>query len=171
MAAVGANDPSTEELLLTAQYIEQLLNSELQWISNRISWLFVSQAFCLAAHAVLVTAQAIPKPLDFDILLWAMPIFGIASCAFVYIAVLAARKVAYRLSNERAALAYRINRRIGCKIPQIGASPELREEDLRWTRRAGAAPHHFLPAVLAIIWILLLGARIAPDLIHWVLFL
>lgn len=162
MPASGEHEVSTENLIAAAQYIEQLLNSELQWISNRISWLFVSQAFCLAAHAVLVTAQLIQEPVDFRILLWAMPVFGIASCVLVQFSVLAARKVAYRLADERAALAYRINRRVGTKIPQIGASPQLREADLRWTRRIGAAPHHILPFALTVIWTLLLMARIAP---------
>lgn len=169
MPATGENEVSTEDLIATAQYIEQVLNSELQWISNRISWLFVSQAFCLAAHAVLVTAQTIQEQIDFRILLWAMPVFGIASCVLVQMSVLAARKVAYRLADERAALAYRINRRVGTKIPQIGASAHLREAGLRWTRRVGAAPHHILPLALTVIWTLLLLARIAPQLLQQLL--
>jgi hypothetical protein len=151
-----------DRLLMAAQYVEQLLNSELQWLSNRISWLFVSQAFCLAAHAVVVTAQSIPLPLDYKVMVWAMPLFGILSCIFVYGSVLAARAVAYRLADERATLTMRINRLMGTSIPRIGARREAREEALRWTRLAGAAPHHILPLALLLIWLALFVARFLP---------
>ena len=150
-------------LLTAAQYVEQLLASELQWLSNRVSWLFISQAFCLAAHAVLVTAQAMPLQLDFVILKWAMPVFGILSCAFVYASVLAARAVAYRLADERASLTARINRAMNLHIPKVGAGQHLREARLSWTRRAGGAPHHVLPIALAAIWIGLLAARLLEN--------
>jgi hypothetical protein len=143
--------------------VEQLLNSELQWICNRISWLFVSQAFCLGAHAVLVTAQNVWLPVDFRILTWAMPVFGILTCGFVYVSKLAARKVFYLLADQRASLTVRINALVGTAIPRIGASRPLRDEGIWWTRRAGALSHHALPFVLAVIWTALLVARFYPS--------
>jgi hypothetical protein len=163
MARTDNTTENTElsETIAAAQYVEQLLNSELQWLSNRISWLFVSQAFCLAAHAVVVTAQGVMLPLDFAILKWAMPIFGLISCTLVYCSVLAARKVAYKLADQRASLTARINRAMQLSIPRVGSSEEYRDHDLRWTRRAGGLPHHVLPLTLAVIWLLLLLARFA----------
>lgn len=148
------------DLLAAAQYVEQLLSSEHQWLSNRISWLFISQAFCLAAHAVLVTAQAIPLKCDFVILKWAMPVFGVLSCAFVYASVLAARAVAYSLADQRAELTLQINREMNIDIPQVGASKHLRKQNIAWTKRAGGAPHHALPLALAAIWMGLFVVRV-----------
>lgn len=156
---VSANE-DLGNLFAAAQYVEQLLASELQWLSNRVSWLFISQAFCLAAHAVLVTAQAVPLRLDFIVLKWAMPVFGILSCIFVYGSVFAARAVAYRLADERAVLTVKINEAMSLNIPKIGAAHHMREIGLAWTRRAGGAPHHVLPLVLAAIWVVLLVVRL-----------
>ena len=36
---------SLAEAIGVAQYVEQLLGAENQWINNRLSWLFISQSF------------------------------------------------------------------------------------------------------------------------------
>jgi hypothetical protein len=38
---------SLAEAIGTANYVPQLLGAEYQWISNRLSWLLISQSFCI----------------------------------------------------------------------------------------------------------------------------
>ena len=45
-----------KDALALAEYIEQLLMTEQQWILNRLSWLFTSQSFLITAFVVLLSS-------------------------------------------------------------------------------------------------------------------
>jgi len=50
------------EAIAAAAYVEQLLAAEQQWITNRLSWLFISQSFCLTAFVILATSTGTRFP-------------------------------------------------------------------------------------------------------------
>ncbi len=144
------------EAISTANYVEQLLGAEHQWITNRLSWLFVSQSFCITAYTILVTSTGARFVGDNSIatLKLGLPILGIICCVMVGLAVCAAASVSRGLANERARLALYINQHSPASIPLVGADRALRERS--WTYWCGALPHWFLPWVLGAFWLALL---------------
>jgi hypothetical protein len=52
------------EAIATAAYVEQVLNAEHQRITNRLSWLFVSQSFCITASTILAISTGVPIVAD-----------------------------------------------------------------------------------------------------------
>ena len=47
---------SLAEAITAAMYVEQILAAENMLIVNRLSWLFLSQSFCISAFVVLETS-------------------------------------------------------------------------------------------------------------------
>ncbi len=47
---------SLTEAVSVANFIESLIVTEYQWINNRVSWLFISQSFCVTAFTILSTS-------------------------------------------------------------------------------------------------------------------
>ena len=139
-----------------ANYLEHLLNIEYQWINNRLSWLFISQSFCIMAYTILATSTAIRFPglYTISILELGLPIFGIACCVLVGFAVFAARCVVCSLANERARLVRYINENSPATIPLVGAEGDLREK--LWISWSGELPHVVLPWLLGVLWLLLI---------------
>ena len=144
------------EAIGAANYIEQLLGAEYQWINNRLSWLFISQSFCITAYTILTTSTGVRFVGDdtIAILKVALPVFGIICCASVGIAIFAAVQVAYNLGNERGRLVRYINENSPARIPLPGLAGDLIEK--RWIYWAGELPHWILPSVLGALWLLLL---------------
>lgn len=142
------------ELIQALSFIEQLIAAEHQWIANRLSWLFVSQSFCIMAFTILVTSTGVRFSGDWDhtVLRIGLPSFGIACCLSVAVSVIAAARVAQRLSAERARLTRHVNQELGIRIPLIGPDPEYREPGIGWTFWAGAVPRLLLPWLLAALW-------------------
>ena len=155
-ASTSAGKPSdfggVSEALMAASYVEQLLAAEQQWITNRLSWLFASQSFCLIAFIIIATSTAVrfPSLPLIDLLRFGLPPFGFVCCAAVGLSVRAASATSTELANERARLTQFVNSRTPATISLIGARPELRDQ--RWTLWAGKLPEH-LPWVLALVWI------------------
>jgi hypothetical protein len=44
------------DAIQTASHLDTLRHAEYQWIQSRISWLFISQSFCITAYTVLSIA-------------------------------------------------------------------------------------------------------------------
>ena len=154
------NKPTTfnslGEAISAASYVEQLFGAELQWIHNRLSWLFISQSFCLTAYAILSTSTGtrFAGRHTLPILALALPVFGTICCVVVGVAVFAATRVARRLANERRRLVRYINENSPATIPLGGAAGEARHDD--WTYWCGELPHRVLPWILGILWVLLI---------------
>jgi hypothetical protein len=146
---------SLSEAIDTANYVHQLLSAEHQWINNRVSWLFISQSFCITAYAILSTTTAVRfvRGNAITVLEKGLPVFGVICCAVVGVAVFAATRVARSLASERCRLVHYINENSPATIPLVGAEGDLREE--KWTYWAGELPHWVLPWVLGILWFLL----------------
>jgi hypothetical protein len=145
---------SLAEAIGAASYVEQLLNAESQWINNRLSWLFISQSFCITAYTILSTSTAdrfagggAIQALEFG-----LPLFGMICSVMVGVAVIAATRVAGSLVRERRRLVRYINENSHATIPLVGAEGDLRKA--RWINWAGGLPHRALPWVLALFWLL-----------------
>jgi hypothetical protein len=146
---------SLAEAIGTANYVQQLLSAEYQWINNRLSWLFISQSFCITAYAILSTSTGERFGHKIiAILNLGLPAFGIICCVLVGVAVLAATQVAHSLGNERARLVRYINENSPTRIPLPGVAGGLIE--MRWTYWVGELPHWVLPWVLGALWLLLM---------------
>ena len=147
---------SLAEAIDAANYVQHLLNAEYQWINNRLSWLFISQSFCIMAYTILATSTAIrfPGPYTISILKLGLPVFGIICCALVGVAIFAATRVARSLANERARLVRYINENSPATIPLVGAEGDLREK--LWISCSGELPHLVLPWVLGVLWVFLI---------------
>ena len=147
---------SLAEAITAAMYVEQILAAENMLIVNRLSWLFLSQSFCISAFVVLETSVGSQPVMTarLQALRLAVPILGIICCTFVGLATWAGSFESQRLSNERARLVQYINERSPTKIPNLGAQARLR--DYRWTQYGGSLPNRLLPLVLAAFWIVTL---------------
>jgi hypothetical protein len=136
-------------------YIQSLLSAEFQWIGNRMSWLFISQSFCLSVYTILVTSTGIRFDRNIIIILnYGLPAFGILCCSLVGFAAVAASRVARSLSEERARIVKYINENSPATIPLSGFSGDL--ADKNWTFWGGELPHLLLPWSLVILWFLLM---------------
>jgi hypothetical protein len=149
---------SLPEAIGAATYVEQMLFAEYQWINNRLSWLFISQSFCISAYTILSTsaAERFADRNTIAILQKGLPIFGMVCCVVVFLAVSAAKKVAGSLKKERARLVHYINENSPAVIPLTGAEGDLK--DAKWTYWCGELPHWVLPWVLGILWFALMSA-------------
>ena len=158
------NDPLTHpaefsslaEAITAAMYVEQILAAENMLIVNRLSWLFLSQSFCISAFVVLETSLGSQQSISprLQALRLAVPILGIICCTLVGLATWAGSFESQRLANERARLVQYINDRSPTTIPNLGAQARLR--DYRWTQYGGSLPNRLLPLVLAAFWIVTL---------------
>ena len=146
---------SLAEAIGTANYVQQLLGAEYQWINNRLSWLFISQSFCITAYAILSSSTGARfGRKTIGILELGLPAFGIICCVLVGVAVFAATQVAHSLANERARLVRYINENSPATIPLSGVAGDLIKK--RWTSWGGELPHWVLPWVLGALWLLLM---------------
>ena len=120
---------SLAEAITAAMYVEQILAAENMLIVNRLSWLFLSQSFCISAFVVLETSLGTQHDVTprLQTLRLAVPILGIVCCTLVGLATWAGSFESQRLSNERARLVQYINDRSPTKIPNLGAQARLRE--------------------------------------------
>ena len=143
-----------KDALSLAEYIEQLLMTEQQWILNRLSWLFTSQSFLITAFVVLLgSGNHSPSA---HLLRIALPLLGLFCCITVAIAIRAAERVRKPLENRRTFLSMQINNIVRSPklVPVLGSSKALRDNP--WTLRHGSLPHIVLPWAFAVLWLLLL---------------
>lgn len=147
---------NVSEAIDAANYVQQLLGAEYQWINNRVSWLFISQSFCITAYTILATSTGVrfTGRNTISILEVGLPVFGIISCAAVGVAVFAATRVARSLAKERGRLTRYINENSPITIPLVGAESGLRKGSC--TYWSGELPHWILPWVLAVLWLLII---------------
>lgn len=142
------------DAIQTASYLDTLRHAEYQWIQSRLSWLFISQSFCITAYTVLsiATTERLLQSRSISSLRLGLPIFGIISCVLVGIAVLAAARLARRLATQRHSTLQYINENTPVIFPTAGhgADPAVRGG----TYWAGELPHRVLPWILAAFWIL-----------------
>ena len=146
---------SLADAISVASYVEQILAAENTLIVNRLSWLFLSQSFCISAFVLIeiAFAQQWESP-NLRGLRVAVPVLGIICCAVVGMATWAGTFESTRIANQRARLVQYINEHSPAQIPNLGGKSETR--DHIWTQHAGSLPNRLLPAVLAAFWIIML---------------
>ena len=147
---------SLAEAIGAANYVQQLLAAEYQWISNRLSWLFISQSFCISAYMILQTSTGVrfAGTYDISILEKGLPLFGIICSVMVGCAVFAAQRVVRSLTMERSRIVHYINENSPATIPLAGAEGDLRKK--HWTHWVGELPHIILPWILGLLWFALI---------------
>ncbi|MES2356479.1 MAG: hypothetical protein V4568_19170 [Pseudomonadota bacterium] len=148
---------NVSEAVFAESYVEQILSSEHNWISSRLSWLFISQSFCITAYTILVTSSIACRESmhQAKILTIAIPVMGIIFSVFVGLSVQAGALVAKRIANARAQITQYVNTHADTTIPLIGGNPIFRQSNIRSTAWLGALPH-WLPWILVTFWLLLL---------------
>jgi hypothetical protein len=145
---------SLHDAFRAASYLDTLRHAEHQWVQSRLSWLFISQSFCITSY-VVVSIAATERDLNprwLLVLKLGLPAFGVASCALVGAAAWAAARVARRLAVERRSAVRHINENSPLNIPEDG--PDGVPLIGAWTYWAGEMPHRVLPWVLAAFWLL-----------------
>lgn len=142
------------DAIQSASYLDTLRHAEYQWIQTRLSWLFISQSFCISAFIVLSTAliQGSMASRTISILKLGIPVFGVISCVLVGMAAMAAARVARRLAVERRSALRYISENTPLNMP--GAGGECDPSVSGWTYWVGELPHRVLPWILAAIWVL-----------------
>jgi hypothetical protein len=145
-----------EHALATAAYIEQMINTEIQWIGNRMNWFLVAESMLVAGYIGLFGfGPQLRAEKIFSKLTNGVPIVGIICALLIGLAVRAAAHEANKLSDERVNLSEYINSQAHTKIPKIGYT----RRDEPWTRICGALPHWLLPLIFVGIWSLLWAYR------------
>jgi hypothetical protein len=144
------------EAVAAANYVQQLLAAEYQWINNRVSWLFISQSFCISAYVVLQTStgQRFAESMDITVLERGLPAFGMICSVMVGCAIFAAQRVVNSLTMERQRIVHHINENSPVNIPLAGAEGDLRNQ--RWIPLVGGMPHRILPWILGFFWLALI---------------
>ncbi len=139
-----------------ANYVQQLLVAEYQWINNRLSWLLISQTFCIMAYTILSTSTdtRFVESNTIAVLRIGLPAFGIVCCVTVGVAILAAMRVVRSLANERGRLVRHVNENSPATIPLVGSEADLQEAN--WIYWCGDLPHWVLPWVLGVLWLALM---------------
>ena len=96
---------SLTDAISVASYVEQILAAENTLIVNRLSWLFLSQSFCISAFVLIeiAFAQQWASP-NLRALRVAVPVLGIICCAVVGLATWAGTFESTRLADQRARL-------------------------------------------------------------------
>jgi hypothetical protein len=139
------------QLLTQLTRIGFAIDKELTLISERMSWLVISESFIFSAFTVAVANQE--RVVILGLLAWIMPLVGFLQALFVYPALLAAARTAKRLKQERG--------QFELKLP----------EDLRLNLRASAreqvlgdVPTYVIPVMLGLVWTAII---IALALVQW----
>lgn len=127
------------------------IKMEFDLIGHRMNWLMTSQAFLFGAFGVAVTSTSSRNHLLTEWLLFLIPIVGGLTALVVGVAISAAHRVVKRLKPDRQKLEATAHL-LGYE--QLGVGVESLDHV------AGNLPAHFLPWLLLIVWILLLGVAI-----------
>jgi hypothetical protein len=147
--------PSEESLHRRLIRADAQIKTEFDLIGHRVSWLLVSNSFLFAALVVGLgnSSADVTNRRIVGVLLWALPLIGLASSTLVALAVLAAHDVIKDLKVERGKLeeeAYQLYRyeRLGVQVKS-------------WPHLVGNWPPILMPPLLMVIWAISLYLRLS----------
>lgn len=129
----------TAHLLTQLVRLGAAIDKELTLMSERMTWLNLSESFIFSAFTVAVVNR--DKALALEILACLMPIVGFLMALLVYPALLAAHSMATRLKETR----HHLELMIPVKL-QINLHASSREQF--W----GSIPAFVIPVMLMIVW-------------------
>jgi hypothetical protein len=134
------------DALQAASYLDTLRHAEHQWIQRRLSWLLISQSFCITSYVVVSigAAERALEPRRVLILRMRLPRFGVTSCVTSRALAAPRRRAAQRRALHR--------RERPLNIPEDGANGAPRVG--AWICWAGELPHRVLPWILAAVRLL-----------------
>ena len=129
----------TAHLLTQLVRLGAAIDKELTLMSERMTWLNLSESFIFSAFTVAVANR--DKALALELLACLMPVVGFLMALLVYPALLAAHSMAKRLKETRHELELLI--------------PVKLQIDLRASRREhfwGSVPAFVIPVMLMMVW-------------------
>lgn len=129
----------TSHLLAQLTRLGVAIDKELTLITERMSWLVISESFIFSAFTVAVANQE--KTMVLSIFAWLMPLVGFLLAFFVYPALLAAHSTAKRLKEERQQFELRLPEDL-----RVNLLASKREHCL------GTVPAFMIPAMLLLVW-------------------
>ena len=156
----------------TLERVEAMVSLESSLIGSRMTWFAISQSFLFGSYATIATdpsrlerlarvaaaTQPVAGSVTMRLLLFSLPIVGIAFAVSAFLSVVAAARVLEALDLTRGNLIERFNRaleRCGYdRVPVLG-SPRQRDAyspGLGRTIHLGRAPQWVLPWVMIIVW-------------------
>ncbi len=137
--SIGQTTEETALLLTQLTRIGVAIDKELTLMSERMSWLVVSESFIFSAFTVAVANRE--KGMVLVTLGCLMPLVGFLLAILVYPALLAAHRSARRLKEER----HRFESRLPEALQVMLLAPK-REHFL------GSVPAFVIPVMLIVVW-------------------
>ena len=138
----------TSHLLVQLQRLDGAIDKEFTLVSERMTWLVVSESFIFSAFAATVANYKPDHKMATALLflLWALPFVGFLLAVLVYPAILAAHSAAFKLKNLRDTVDDRIP--IDLKVAKISSKTN---EHL-----IGNIPPYAIPPIFIIVWLVLI---------------
>ncbi len=157
----------SKEIQFILNRIDTFIKTQYELISQRMTWLVMSQSFLFIAYANLMnksnghnfplTFYALPKiPDEIPCLLtWIIPVIGILMASLVIISIRAAHHVIVRLKTMR--IAYEEKHQSDCMVLSNKDYKPISVSLLDWEHCDGNMPAICLPYILLLAWCLVLG--------------
>lgn len=152
----------TEFILALSQHHEARVAFESGWISQRMTWLVISQSFLFSAFAVSTSTQNVLHV----VLRWLIVVIALIQVINAHASIRAAKKINRRLAPLRGTLDAAI-KGLGCEIPallQWTILGETRFGAIKDTFPEGGRASRFIPITLIAAWAILLAALVATAI-------
>jgi hypothetical protein len=139
------NDPNNQTAEETAHLLTQLtrigsaIDKELTLISERMTWLVVSESFMFSAYTMAVANH--DKAIVLNTLVYVMPLVGLLLALLVYPGLLAAHFTAKWLKQERHQFELRLPEGLQVKLLAPKQAHVL-----------GSVPAFVIPVMLILVW-------------------
>jgi len=140
----------TSHLLAQLQRIDGAIDKEFTLISERMTWLVVSESFIFSAFAVTVINYKSDHKMATILLLlvWILPIVGFLLALLVYPAIIAAHSATFKLKNLRDGLDGRIP--VDLKVEKISSKSGQ--------HIIGNIPPYAIPPIFILVWLMFIVA-------------
>lgn len=165
IAAVKAGaEPTVADWVLLASFNDSLLEKEFKLQNDRVSWMMTSQSILFAAFCLILLARKdLPESVatTATILLYAIPGLSLAIVVAALLGVGAAQAVIWHLERERSFYQGVLAKLYHQPLTDVGCR---REGGLKVTRKLGFIPMFTVIAILALIWVVILGSRVVVSI-------
>jgi uncharacterized integral membrane protein len=138
---------STQHVLAQLARIDDAISKEFSLVSERMTWLVISESFIFAAFTSAV-ANYRPEhkmALSLLFLVWILPLVGFLFALLVYPAILAAHVAAFKLKTLREELEVKLPQELQITL----ISSKNKEHFL------GNIPPYAIPPIIILMWVVL----------------
>lgn len=139
----GQTADAISQVLTQLTRVGFAIDKELTLISERMSWLVISESFIFSAYTVAMANME--KSRTLGLLAWGMPVVGLLLALLVYPALLAADNAARRLKKVR--------QQFEQKLPEdLQLNLLATDREYFW----GSIPAFVIPVMLILVWALII---------------